>query len=332
MSPRLSLALEAGGVALPETGQIVVFHPRAGMDLSMLPKDRTHVVQPFWPDHAHFAGQGFDCSAEVGAQIADWQAAIVLVPRAKALAHELISTALSHTSGPVVIDGDKTDGIEGIYRDLRKSGTVSEAISKAHGKIFWVDGHHMPNAPWSPPKPVSMKDFQTKAGVFSADGIDPGSALLAECLPAKLGRTIADLGAGWGYLSARALARDERIESIDLVEADHRALTCARLNVVTGKARFHWADALTWQADGKLDCVIMNPPFHQGRKADTDLGRQFIAAAQRALKPSGQLFMVANRHLAYEKTLQDAFGNVQEIGGDNRFKVMQASKPRAKTR
>ena len=44
-----------------------------------------------------------------------------------------------------------------------------------------------------------------EAGIFSADHIDPGSALLAEHLPKNLRGRVADLGAGWGFLSRAAL-------------------------------------------------------------------------------------------------------------------------------
>jgi 16S rRNA (guanine1207-N2)-methyltransferase len=57
------------------------------------------------------------------------------------------------------------------------------------------------------------------------------------------------------------------------------------------------------------------------------LGRAFVVAAARLLAPSGQLWMVANRHLAYESTLAEAFGEVQEIAGDNRFKILRAARP-----
>lgn len=298
------------------------------MDLSMLPKTHTQIIQPLWSDHADYSTQGFDCSPEASGTDQVWKAAIVCLPRAKALAHELIALALSRTVGPVIIDGDKTDGIESIYRDLRKSGAVSEAISKAHGKIFWLESDTSIAAPWPKPNLVTVDGFQTRPGVFSADGIDPGSALLVSCLPAKLGRSVVDLGAGWGFLSAHALHDSEEVETLDLVEADYRALSCAKANITDHRARFHWADALSWETQNRVDCVIMNPPFHQGRKTDTELGRGFIMSAKRLLTSSGQLFMVANRHLPYEKTLSDAFGQVQEIGGDNRFKVLQAGKPR----
>lgn len=151
--------------------------------------------------------------------------------------------------------------------------------------------------------------------------------MLAQALPAKLGRHVIDLGAGWGYLTAQGLA-DSSVQHIDLVEADALALECARKNITDPRARFHWADATEWTPREKADTVIMNPPFHSGRKADPSLGRAFVTAAAKMLSPSGQLWMVANRHLPYENTLEESFAQVKEAAGDNRFKIFHASKPR----
>jgi len=77
-----------------------------------------------------------------------------------------------------------------------------------------------------------------------------------------------------------------------------------------------------------VDAVVMNPPFHTGRSADPSLGRGFIATAARILSPSGSLWMVANRHLAYEAAMSDLFAQVQEMTGDTRFKVLRAARPK----
>ena len=69
----------------------------------------------------------------------------------------------------------------------------------------------------------------------------------------------------------------------------------------------------------------MNPPFHEGRAADPHLGARFIRAAAGLLTGAGRLWMVANRHLPYEAALSELFADVQEIGGDNRFKVITAT-------
>ena len=123
--------------------------------------------------------------------------------------------------------------------------------------------------------------FVTLPGVFSAEGPDRASVLLAAALPPKLPPAVADFGAGWGYLSRAILAR-QGVSSLDLIEAEADALDCARVNITDPRARFHWADATTIRPAKLWDAVVMNPPFHNGREADPGLGIAFIRAAQKA--------------------------------------------------
>jgi 16S rRNA (guanine1207-N2)-methyltransferase len=323
LSARLTLALGAGHIALPEIGRIAVFAPRAGADLSALPRDRVQVITTFKPDHDHFTALGFHCATAPSGRYA---AALVCVARARALAQAMIATAMAASDGPVIVDGDKTDGIESMLRALRARAETGAALSKAHGKLFALaPGADLSD--WQPAAPLRIGGgFVTAPGCFSADGIDPGSKALADTLPATLGAHVIDLGGGWGYLASRALVRDG-IARLDLVEADHAALDCACVNVTDPRARFHWADATAWRPDTPADTVIMNPPFHTGRTADPALGRAFIAAATAMLKPAGALWLVANRHLPYEAALAQHFKRVQEAAGDARFKIFHASHP-----
>ena len=323
VSNRLMLALDAGGLVLPADGALSVLLPTPETDLTALPADRVQIVQPFKPHFDHFQRLGYDCAAQSADPCA---AAIVCLPRAKALARALVHQACARSQGVVVVDGAKTDGIDSQLKAVRSRVAVSGPLSKAHGKIFWFTASAADFADWQAPVTQLVDGFTTAPGVFSADGIDPASVLLADTLPHKLGRHVVDLGAGWGYLSARILA-NPKVETLDLVEADHTALNCARQNISDPRARFHWADARGWQATGPVDTVVMNPPFHMGRTADPSLGRDFIETAARLLSRSGGLWMVANRHLPYEATLATVFGQVQEIAGDNRFKVLHATRP-----
>lgn len=323
MSARLTLALEDGGLALPHAGRIAVLHPSAEADLGALPRDRVVVVQPIYPDHAAFAAAGWTCAVALPDE--PLAAAVVILPRAKALAHALIAQAAA-VAPLVIVDGAKTDGVDAVLKEVRKRIAVEGPIVKAHGKLFWFTPTAGLFDDWLPPAPAPVEGFVTAPGVFSADGIDPASRLLAEALPTELGRRVVDLGAGWGYLSAKVLERPG-VERIDLVEADHAALDCARLNVTDPRAHFHWADARSWAAEGRVDTVVMNPPFHTGRAAEPGLGRAFIQAAARLLPPSGQLWMVANRHLPYESALKQCFGEVREAAGDTRFKMHHATLP-----
>lgn len=320
MSPRLSLALESG---LTLSQPVSVLAPTPDHDLSELPRE-TQVVQPFKPFHDHFEAQGFAAKPAADDPCQD---VIVFLPRAKALARALVHQACHRASGTVIVDGAKTDGVDSLLKDIRKRVPVEGPIAKAHGKIFWFQSDPAAFSDWAAAETQQADGFQTAPGAFSADGIDPASALLLKALPKKLGSRVADLGAGWGYLSA-CLLKDDSIRALHLVEADHTALDCARANVTDSRAQFYWADAVTWNAPEPIDTVIMNPPFHTSRSADPALGQGFISAAARNLVRSGHLWMVANRHLPYEATLSDMFAQVDEVAGDNRFKVFHASRPR----
>ena len=323
---RLSLALEDGVVTLPE-GRIAVFAPRAGADLSALPRDRVEVITGFKPDYDAFAGQGYACAEAPEGRYA---AAVICLPRAKPLARALVAEAVAATDGPVIVDGAKTDGVESLLKECRKRVEVSPALSKAHGKLFWFDATTAFDD-WTTEAREIDGGFVTAPGVFSADGIDPGSQMLADHLPEKLGAQVADLGGGWGYLSARALER-ETIATLHLVEADHAACACARRNIADDRLQVHWADATQWTPPGRMDAVISNPPFHTDRAADPGLGRAFIAAAARMLAPSGKFWMVANRHLPYEDALALHFGQVEEVAGTNKFKILRGGRPSRQAR
>lgn len=320
---RLTLAFSKAGIVLPDAGRIAVFAPRAGADLSALPLERVQVVTGFRPDHDHFAALGLDC---VVAPEGRYGAAILFLPRAKSLARFLVATAAELTDGPVIIDGTKTDGIESILKDCRRRVDVSAPLSKAHGKIFsFTAGPQF--ADWGEGALRKVAGgFVTAPGSFSADGIDPASRRLGDALPLRLGPHVIDLGGGWGYLSARALERDG-ITRLDLVEAFHPAIECARRNLLDPRVHLHWEDATRWHPETLADTVIMNPPFHESRVAEPALGQDFIRAAAGMLKPSGELWMVANRHLPYETTLVQHFAQVEDMAGDTRFKVLCARRP-----
>ncbi|QUJ75820.1 class I SAM-dependent methyltransferase [Sulfitobacter albidus] len=326
---RLPLALDGGGLDVPGEGRIAVFGPPVDADLDGLDPERIQIIDGFRPHVDAWAARGFD-TVQVGE--GPYAAALVCLPRAKAEARALIAEACAQSAGPVVVDGQKTDGVDSILKAMKDRVTVHGPITKAHGKLFWIDA---PAADcfddWVQGPAMTEGGFWTAPGVFSADAVDLASALLVDALPDTLGAQVADLGAGWGFLSAHILTR-EAVEAVHLVEAQHIALECAKRNVTDPRATFHWADATDWTLAHRLDTVVMNPPFHQGRAAEPQIGQAFVAAAARLLAPQGHLWMVANRHLPYEAELATLFAQVDEIGGDARFKLFHASRPLRKRR
>ena len=173
------------------------------------------------------------------------------------------------------------------------------------------------------PQDISETSFVAQAGTFSANRIDPGSAFLAEHLPRTLQGTVADLGAGWGYLSDAILRRCPKVESLDLFEADARAMTCARANLSAHDRpiRYHWHDVTTGLPE-KYDTIVMNPPFHTGQVTDVDLGFRFLQVAMASLGRDGELFFVANRQLPYEGVLETSGLEWRITAEDKTYKLL----------
>ncbi|MDS9468531.1 methyltransferase [Paracoccus sp. MBLB3053] len=309
----------------PPAGRMLLIGAGASSDLNFFDPARTQIVQRLYPDVAALRAQGFEPVTEAQG---DFDSAIVFLPRSRAEARARIAEASAHLApgASLWIDGQKTDGVDSVLKELRGMAPLDEIQSRAHGKIFRVT---LPEAGWLPADwPArdheAATGFVTRPGVFSADAPDPASMALAEALPDKLPTRVVDLGAGWGWLSAQILGHSS-VELLHMVEADAVALDCARRNVTDPRARFHWADAREFRLPEPVNGVVMNPPFHQGRAGDPKLGAGFIRTAAGLLTGAGRLWMVANRHLPYEETLRECFADVAEIGGDTRFKILTAT-------
>ena len=230
--------------------------------------------------------------------------------------------------GKLIVALANTAGASRFEKEISKASPLLFSVSKNKCRAFAVSN----SEPWdarlleswrelSKPRLIPGTDFTVEPGVFSSDHIDPGSALLAQHLPPSLHGRIADLGAGWGYLSRVALEKAPKISHIDLFESDSRALACARKNV-TGSASFHWHD-VTKGLPEKYDHIITNPPFHTGQAKDTDLGKAFLTSAAASLKRGGTLHLVANRQLPYEAHLESLGLRSRLIEETGVFKVIE---------
>ena len=166
-------------------------------------------------------------------------------------------------------------------------------------------------------------------GIFGWDRLDAGSRLLVEHLDARIGGRVADFGAGRGFLGREMLARCPELRALDVVEAKIAALDAARRNltVPTGVAvAFRWHDVVFETGLGPYDWVICNPPFHDSKTGDPEIGRGFIRAAHAALVPGGRLLLVANRHLPYEAAIDAVFKGRSLVAESPAFKVIEARK------
>ena len=228
--------------------------------------------------------------------------------------------------GRLIIAGNKTDGIAPVRKWFSRLVDVSDSFSKYHAVVLWADKEEEQKLP-EIDLSRSVDGYNLAEGLFSATGPDTGSKLLLEHFDQRIRGKVADLGAGWGYLSAELLKRSDRIDLLDLFESDHESLQHSEANVhpTNGtEIRFHWCDVTTEFPKTPYDWVIMNPPFHSGRAAEPGLGQRFIEVAASTLPKGGRLLMVANRNLPYERELAKHFRKIDKLAEVNGFKIIEA--------
>lgn len=328
-----------GDLAWP-AGDVLFLRARDGWALRQFPLARLLCEQSFKPEADALARAGLKVVADAGATASAHGHALVLVlpPRQREESRALLARALSRVApdGVVVACVPNPEGAKSAERDLAQLAGIDGSLSKHHCRVFWTSPASgrldtALQADWQAmdaPRPILAGRFTSRPGVFAWDRIDPASALLVEHLPADLAGHGADLGAGYGYLSAELLARCPRVTALDLFEAEARALALAERNLAGARVpmRFHWHDVTTGLPE-RYDFIVTNPPFHaQGRAERPDIGQAFIAAAAAALKPAGRLWLVANRHLPYEQALGAGFARVRVAAERDGFKVIEAVK------
>lgn len=337
---------------LPRTPGALFLRARAGAALAAVDWPGLACEAPFRPDAEALQRAGFAVAGEAEAAGSAGRDArgdgasplvLLLPPRQRDEARALFAEALSRAApGALVVASVANDaGAKSAEADFVRVAGPATTRSKHKCRVFWARAGQAGADPelaaqWralDAPRPVAGGRFLSRPGVFAWDRIDAASALLARHLPSDLAGRAADLGAGYGYLSAELLARSPGITALDAYEADARALAMARHNLdrqaSPAMLGFHWHDVTAGIPPG-YDVVVTNPPFHapDGRERP-DIGRAFIAAAARALRPGGRLWLVANRHLPYEEALGAGFGQARLVAQEGGFKVVEAVKAAA---
>lgn len=334
--------LNEGLLHWPAEGGALFLRARDGAELRQAPRPGLVCEQEFKPAADALARAGLETvSLDALDPARRYPLVLVLPPRQRQEARALLALAVARCApgGRVLACLRNDEGARTGADDLgRLAGPVAQQ-SKRKCRVFWTAPLQGPAdaalmQEWlalDAPRPILDGRFLSRPGVFAWDRIDAASALLAAHLPADLSGRAADLGAGYGYLSAELLARCPRITAIDLYEAQSRALALARTNLKDARLPlgFHWHDVTTGLPH-RYDTLLSNPPFHaQGGEDRPDIGRRFIAVAAQSLMPGGRFWMVANRHLPYERELEQCFAEVRSVAQEGAFKVIEAKQPRS---
>ena len=333
---------EGGLLRWPQAGDALFLRAREGAALHAAGTRGFACTQPFKPEADRLQRIGADMLDEDALPDAKFPLVLVLPPRQREEARALLAKACKAVAagGIVIASVANDEGAKSREADLKQLAGSVTTISKHHCRVFWTRPDAVFDsailAPWAkadaPRRVISPNvpagSFLSRPGVFAWDRVDAASAMLADSLPNDLSGRVADFGAGWGYLSMQVLARCPKVTSLDLYEADARALALAEANLADAPVPVtcHWHDVAAGVAE-RFDAIVCNPPFHAlGRGDRPDIGRAFIATAASALKPGGRLWLVANRHLPYEHALGEGFAQVSTLAQNAGFKIVQATK------
>ena len=164
--------------------------------------------------------------------------------------------------------------------------------------------------------------FTTDAGVFSRDGLDRGTEVLLNALPALSGRAL-DLGCGWGPVGVALAAKYPELEVV-MTDINSRAVELTRRNLALNGVEAAVVQGDGFEAvDGLFDAIVTNPPIRAGKAVIYGM----FADARRFLKPGGALYIVIRKQQGAPsalKFLRGTYAGAEVIGRGSGFHVIRA--------
>jgi 16S rRNA (guanine1207-N2)-methyltransferase len=177
---------------------------------------------------------------------------------------------------------------------------------------------------------VAGRDFTLAAagGVFSADRLDPGTAVLlrkADLPGPGTGGPLLDLGCGYGPIACvlASLAPEAAVYAVD-VNARARDLTAANAATVGAADRIHVSAPDDVPGNVRFTQLWSNPPIHIGKPALHDLLSRWLAR----LTPDGVAWLVVGRNLGGDSLHRWLSGNGWEVArhaSQKGFRVLRAT-------
>ncbi len=164
--------------------------------------------------------------------------------------------------------------------------------------------------------------FDTDAGVFSKQHVDPGSKLLCGALPDDLSGDVLDMGCGWGAMTVLTLAAHPQVR-VTMADINERALALAQENVAANgmQAVALLSDGFA-AVTGEFDAVMTNPPIRAGKAV---IYRMF-EDAKAHLRAGGALYLVIRKQQGAPsalKFLKELYGIAEVIERDGGYWVIR---------
>ncbi len=291
----------------------------------------------FLPAEATFTHHALNVDLVAGARVV-----ILRLPRALEQLDQWASLIAAHAAPDVlVLAGGRIkhmtlgmNEVMGRYFDM-----VEASLAQQKSRVLRVRGPRVKEAMaasalW--PKRHVHADVDltvcAEGGVFAGASVDIGTLSLLAVLDrvsGKQGQRIIDFGCGTGILATQ-LARLRPTALVIATDQSAAAVASARAtaeaNGVGDRVEVVLDDGLSLQPDESADLIVFNPPFHSGAAVHAGTSMRLFAEAGRVLKPGGELWVVANRHLSYKPALRTLVGSTREIRRNAKFTVTASIK------
>jgi 16S rRNA (guanine1207-N2)-methyltransferase len=332
-------ALSLGELALQDSGarfaRVRVHQDARSGELALDANAST--LAEFVPTGATFEHHALDASL-----VADARIVVLRLPRSLEQLDQWASLIAAHAHPDVIVlaGGRIKHMTLGMNEVLgRYFDTVEASLAQQKSRVLRVRGSRAQEArvaqeSWPRREFHADADLTVCAegGVFAGTSIDIGTLSLLAVLDrvsGAQGQRIIDFGCGTGILATQ-LAKLRPTAHVIASDQSEAAVASARAtaaaNGVSDRVEVLCDDGLSTQADESADLIVFNPPFHSGAAVHAGTSLRLFAEAGRVLKPGGELWVVANRHLSYKPALRTLVGSTREVRRNAKFTVTASIK------
>jgi len=168
--------------------------------------------------------------------------------------------------------------------------------------------------------------METASGVFAQAGLDKATdVLIRNSCPPVGGKTLLDLGCGWGPIAC-ALASQDPSATVWAVDTNERALDATRANARRLRAAVNVALPDEVPEDVIFDEIWSNPPIRIGKQALHDLLLRWLPR----LRPGGIARLVVGKNLGSDSLqawlIEQGWPTERQISAKG-FRVLIVSAP-----
>lgn len=320
------------------SGRILLVNAPTDDLLSNLEKDITPCLWTWnYNEFQYFQSQQANVHFGVDLPEADFDQAIIFVPKSKELLNYILHNVVSRLSlgSSIFLVGEKKAGVERAAKQLQPYGKALKLDSARHCQMWQLTIESTVTAKtladWAQQYTVATPrgDLTICAlpGVFSQNRLDLGTAVLLPFLSQVTSGKIADFGCGAGVISAY-LAKLNPKNRIFAMDVDAFALASTRMTFEKNDLAPEQLEitAVTGIEDAPLflHAIVSNPPFHQGIQTNYNASESLCKTSRRHLKSGGELWIVANRFLNYPLLIEQNFGQCITKADQQGFKVLFA--------